>query len=87
MGQRAFRGDEICADAFWLRNLKRDLCKRKLFKVEIIILHLQTESVNIQTQMSYLINQAVHTKKIPIRSVGRYYFEISSEYDKFCFKK
>lgn len=40
MGQRAFRGDEICADAFSLRNLKRDLCKRKLFKVKIIAFHL-----------------------------------------------
>lgn len=29
MGQRAFRGDEICADAFSLRNLKRDLLQEK----------------------------------------------------------
>lgn len=40
MGQRAFRGDEISADALRLRNLKRDLCKRKL-KVGIIISHLR----------------------------------------------
>lgn len=44
MGQRAFRGDEICADAFTLRNLKRDLFKRKLFKVEIITLHLRKQN-------------------------------------------
>lgn len=36
MGQRAFRGDEMSADALSLCNLKCDLCKRKLFKVEII---------------------------------------------------
>lgn len=45
MGQRAFRGDEICADAFSLRNLKRDLCKRKLFKVEIITLFLRNQNL------------------------------------------
>lgn len=45
MGQRAFRGDEICADAFSLRNLKRDLCKRKLFKVEIITMHLRNQNL------------------------------------------
>lgn len=50
MGQRAFRGDEISADAYWLRNLKRDLCRRKLLKVEIIIPHLQIVGKKSQEQ-------------------------------------